>query len=81
MSYRDSEFKEMLQAFRISSSLDIKDHVPEKQVSQMGQCWEREYKLRQYSVSGSVSYSELVLPYSGREKRADPAVSEHPLVV
>lgn len=59
MSYRDSEFKEMLQAFRISSSLDIKDHVPEKQVSSMGQCWERGYKLTEYSVSGSVSYSEL----------------------
>ncbi len=32
MSYRDSEFREMLQAFKISSSLDVKDHVPEKQV-------------------------------------------------
>ena len=30
---RDSEFKEMLQAFEISSSLNVKDHVPENKVS------------------------------------------------
>lgn len=33
MSYRDSEFQESLQAFQISSSLAIKDHVPENKVS------------------------------------------------
>ena len=32
MSMRDSEFKEMLQAFEISSSLNVKDHVPEDKV-------------------------------------------------
>ena len=30
---RDSEFKEMLQAFEISSSLNAKDHVAEDKVS------------------------------------------------
>ena len=33
MSMRDSEFKEMLQAFEISSSLNVKDHVPVNKVS------------------------------------------------
>lgn len=33
MSKRDSEFKEMLQAFEISSSLNAKEHVPENKVS------------------------------------------------
>ena len=33
MSMRDSEFKEMLQAFEISSSLNVRDHVPENKVS------------------------------------------------
>jgi 6-phosphofructokinase 1 len=31
MSYRDSEFQDSLQAFRISSSLSIEDHVPKDQ--------------------------------------------------
>lgn len=35
MSYRDSEFQEMLQAFKISSSLADTDHVPENKVRNM----------------------------------------------
>ena len=33
MSYRDSEFREMLQAFEISSSLALNQHLPENKVS------------------------------------------------
>jgi 6-phosphofructokinase 1 len=31
MSFRDSEFQDSLQAFRISSSLSVGDHVPKEQ--------------------------------------------------
>lgn len=40
MSFRDSEFQESLQAFKISSSLATKDHVPDDQVSQNSLCVE-----------------------------------------
>lgn len=36
MGFRDSEFKEMLQAFNISSSLSASDHVPEGQRLRIG---------------------------------------------
>ncbi|WVO16575.1 6-phosphofructokinase [Cryptococcus depauperatus] len=36
MSYRDSEFQEMLQAFKISSSLDVSDEVPKDQRLRIG---------------------------------------------
>jgi 6-phosphofructokinase 1 len=36
MSYRDSEFREMLQAFQISSSLTAHDHVPENKRLRIG---------------------------------------------
>jgi 6-phosphofructokinase 1 len=36
MSYRDSEFKEMLQAFNISSSLAVASHVPDNQKLRIG---------------------------------------------
>ena len=39
MGYRDSEFKEMLQAFNISSSLTAQEHVPENKVSILLHAW------------------------------------------
>lgn len=36
MSYRDSEFRELVQAFEISSSLSAADHVPESKRLRIG---------------------------------------------
>lgn len=36
MSFRDSEFQDMLQAFQISSSLDVKSHAPANQQLRIG---------------------------------------------
>lgn len=60
---RDSEFKEMLQAFEISSSLNAKDHVAEDKVSfpylAMSQMASYQKHQLTFSACASVSFSKL----------------------